>query len=97
MGIVLPGMRPARHLDQRAQAHHGLMPGQFRPGQPSGGCASENANSSAQKPPVSGTGARAYVRAGEPATERSTASSRSASPSLFTVTVFTVTVNCVIV
>jgi hypothetical protein len=31
MGIVLPGMRPARHLDQRAQAHRGLMPGQVRP------------------------------------------------------------------
>jgi hypothetical protein len=24
--IVWPGMRPARHLDQRAQAHRGLMP-----------------------------------------------------------------------
>src|SRR5271165_45033 len=30
-GILLSGMHPARHLDQRGQAHRGLMPDQVRP------------------------------------------------------------------
>ncbi len=61
-------------------------------GHPSGGSASENEHSSAQKPPCIGSGRRSYARPGSPAAARST-SSNCPERSVLTVTVFTVTVS----
>ena len=61
-------------------------------GQPGGGSVSVNETSSAQNPPVSRTGGAAKVRSWRPVAARISSSTSTSRP-VFTVTVFTVTVN----
>ena len=82
---------PCTIVSLRAEPGSGISRATSSAGQPSGGLASENDSSSAQKPPCIGSGLRSYSRSGAPAALRSTAISRSAMP-VSTVTVFTVTV-----
>ena len=65
----------------RAAPGSGISRATSSAGQPSGGFASENEKSSAQKPPCIGSGWRSYSRPGVPVALRSTPISRSVSVS----------------